>query len=139
MKIVLILMMLLNLSTAYAVDLEEHDFDGNFKMDVPCGSSFEKTSLDLGLDINPTKVYQDFENDINISYRWTLNEQQLLNDILDTLREEPNVKLTQENDLYLITTEKYHIVLFDKDQKIFAVSAGNLDFNTLKEMANSVS
>ena len=36
-------------------------------------------------------------------------------------------------------TTSSRAIIFDKDQKIFAVSAGNLDFNTLKEMANSVS
>ena len=52
------------MTTAYALDLETHDFDGHFKMDVPKGSSIKQ--------INDTYeggvIYEDSANKINITY-----------------------------------------------------------------------
>ena len=131
-------MILLNLSAVGAVDLEEHDFDGAFKMDVPYGSDFEKTSSFFGLDIGPTKVYQDFKNEINISSISVSDDEKYFNEMIETIEKEPNVNMTKENELYLITTEKYNIILFEKNHEIFAISAGNLGFDSLKSMAKSM-
>ena len=45
--------------------------------------------------------------------------------------------IPKEDELYLITTEKYNIVLFEKNHKIFAISAGDLAFDSMKHMAKS--
>jgi hypothetical protein len=132
--LLVVLMALLSLSAVNAMD-----FDGNFEMDVPKNTSFEKTSSFFGLDIGNTKVYQDFENDINISYISVNDDGKYFNDMIETIEKEPNVNLTKEDDLYLITTERFNIILFNKNHEIIAVSASGLDFDELKEMANSVS
>lgn len=129
-----ILMALLGLNGVNAMD-----FDGNFKMDIPNGTSFEKTSSFFGLDIGNAKVYQDFENDINISYISINDDGKYFKDMIETIKNEPGVNLTKEDDLYLIETERFHIVLFEKNHEIIAVSAGGLGFDEMKEMANSAS
>lgn len=137
LKKIIILAILLNLCAVGAADLQEHDFDGDFKMDVPYGTDFEKTSSFFGLDIGPTKVYQDFKNDINISYISVSDDEKYFNEMIETIENEPNVNMTKEDELYLITTEKYNIVLFEKNHKIFAISAGDLAFDSMKHMAKS--
>ena len=137
--IILALIVLLNLSGANASDFENHDFDSAFQMDVPNGSSFKKISSLFGLDIGNTRVYQDFENDINISYARVDDDGKYLNDMVRTIENEPGVNLTKEDGLYLIETGKFNIVLFDKNHNIVAISAGNLDFDILKATANSLS
>ena len=136
--ILLILIIFLNLSAVCGVDFENHDFEGNFQMEVPRESCFEKTSSFFGLDIGNTKVYQDFENNINISYASVDDDEKYLDDMVRTIENDSRANITKEDGLYLITTEKFHIVLFDKNHKIIAISAGNLDFDNMKEMANSL-
>lgn len=52
------------MTTAYALDLETHDFDGHFKMDVPKNATIKQVSdtYDEGV------VYDDSTNKINITY-----------------------------------------------------------------------
>jgi hypothetical protein len=129
---------LLALSSANAVELEEYDFDGNFKMDVPAGYEFANENSFFGIDIGATKVYQDREDNINVSFAGYINDEQCFNDMIKTIKEEPNVNLAQKQDFYLIKTEKFNIVLFKKDHKIVAISSADLDFKTLMKMADSV-
>ena len=131
-------MILLNLCAVNAIDFQEHDFDGDFKMDVPYNCNLEKTSSFFGLDIGSTKVYQNPENDINISYISVDDDAKYFNEMIEAIEKEPNINLTKEDDLYMIATEKYHIVLFDRNHEIIAISAADLDFDDMKEMAQSL-
>ena len=136
LKTIIILMILINLGTASAVDLQRHDFEGKFQMDVPYKSSFEKDTF-FGLDIGPARVYHDFKNDLNVSYVSVSDDDKYFNDMIETIEKEPNVNMTKDNSIYLISTEKFNIALFHENHKIIAISAGNLDFDAIKEMANS--
>ena len=134
---IITLIILLNLGAVHGADFESHDFDGNFRMDVPSGSSFEKLNTLFGLDIGPSNAYRDFENDMNISYSSVGDDDKYFNDMIKTMKEEPNVDVAKEGDLYLITTEKYHMVVFHENHKIIAISAANPDFDCMKKMAKS--
>lgn len=134
----LALVALLALSSANAADFEEYDFEGNFKMDVPAGCEFANENSFFGFDISPTKVYHNREDNINVSFAGYINDEQCFSDMIKTIKEEPNVNMTQKQDLYLIKTEKFNIVLFKKDHKIVSISSADLDFKTLMRMADSV-
>lgn len=133
----LFLAVLLSLNAICAAEMEEHDFDGNFQMEVPAGYTFTDENSFFGIDINPTKAYHDSKNNINISVSGYINDEECFSDMLKTLKAEPNVNLTQKEDNYLIKTEKFNIVLFKKEHKIVSISSDRLDFNTLTVMADS--
>jgi hypothetical protein len=130
-------MALVTLTPIQAVTMQEYDFDGNFLMDVPEGCSFVNRNSFLGIDIYPTKVYQDFENSINISFANVYDDDKYYSDMINALKGEPDINLTQNGDRYLIKTEKFNIVLFKKDHNIVAISSAKLDFDTLNAMADS--
>ena len=135
--ITLILAALVMLTPIQAVPMQEYDFDGNFKMDVPIGCSFVNRNSFFGIDLPPTKVYQDFENNINVSLADVHDNDRYYSDLTNALKEEQDIDLRQNGDRCLIKTEKFNIVLFKKDDKTVAISSGNLDFDTLNTMANS--
>ena len=133
----LFLAVLLSLNPICAAEMEEYNFDGNFQMEVPVGYTFTDENSFFGININPTKIYHDSKNNINVSFAGYINDEQCFSDMLKTIKTEPNVNLTQKGDNYLIKTEKFNIVLFKKDHKIVSLSSDTLDFKTLARMADS--
>ena len=67
--IVLAVFCLFAVSAAYALDLQSHDFDGHFTMDVPKDASIKKVNESYEGGV----VYTDSKNNINITYTDSVN------------------------------------------------------------------
>ena len=124
-------------SVTSAIELESHDFDGKFKMDVPKGASFKKIT-DSEAEYNGGIIYSDSSNDLNV----TLVENDEVNDdfvaeLIGNLKKETGAEVTANGDLNIVSVDSYKEVIFNDGNKMVMIVTSQLDLDTITAMAQS--
>lgn len=120
------------------VELESHDFDGNFKMDIPKGASFKETT-DSEASYNGGIVYTDSSNDINITF--VENDEvddKFVSELVGNLKKETGAEVTKNGNLNVVSVDPYNEVIFNDGNKMIMIVTSQLDLDTLTAMAQSV-
>ena len=132
-----------------AIDLQTHDFDGHFKMDVPKGISFEKTNNTPDKSINVTMNYKNYTEKINIIYAQSAGaKDNLLKYYEDLAKNDTNITVKSFNNTTilhfkgdnLIGEDNYHdmaisgdntkyILLQCDNETLMNSMAGSIKFN----------
>ena len=119
------------------VELESHDFDGNFKMDIPKGASFKETT-DSEASYNGGIVYTDSSNDINITF--VENDEvddKFVSELVGNLKKETGAEVTTNGNLNVVSVGPYNEVIFNDGNKMIMIVTSQLDLDTLTAMAQS--
>lgn len=126
------------ISPACSIELEEHDFDGFFQMDVPVNDSFVKDSILIDPDIYGTVIFHDLTNEITVTHFYRCNNETYVNDTLDNLAINPDIEIYRDGDYNFIKANDANATLYQKGNKVIMISSSSLDFDTLKLMVDSV-
>lgn len=120
------------------VELESHDFDGNFKMDVPKGASIKETT-DSEAKYNGAIVYTDSTNDLNITYveNDDVNDK-YVDEVITNLEKETGAKVTKNGNLNVVSVGPWNEVIFNDGNKMMMIVTSQLDLDTITSMAQSV-
>lgn len=120
------------------VELGSHDFDGNFKMDVPKKASFKETT-DSEAQYNGAIVYTDSTNDLNITYveNDEINDR-YVDEVISNLEKETGAEVTKNGNLNVVSVDPYNEVIFNDGNKMIMIVTSQLDLDTLTAMAQSV-
>lgn len=120
------------------VELESHDFDGNFKMDVPKKASFKETT-DSEAQYNGAIVYTDSTNDLNITYveNDEINDK-YVGEVISNLEKETGAEVTKNGNLNVVSVGPWNEVIFNDGNKMMMIVSSQLDLDTVTAMAQSV-
>lgn len=126
---------LLMVSAVAAIELTSHDFDGNFKMDVPKNASIKKTDSDGFLET--AVCYEDSANHINITYDDDLEvTNEFVKQTIDKLKK-AGAKVITKDKTSIVKSDHYTDVIFYDGNKFLMVESEQVDADTLESMVNS--
>lgn len=127
-------------------NLEKHDFDSYFTMDIPKGISFEKKEGTPSKNINFTVNYKEKNQTINIIYTESFGAK---NDLLkyyeDFAKNDPNITLNTTNNTTIIhfkgnniigETNYHDLAISGDDNRYLLIQCDNESL--MKSMANSI-
>jgi hypothetical protein len=129
-----------------STNLEKHDFDSYFTMDIPKGISFEKKEGMPSKDINFTVNYKEKQGRINIIYTESIGaKDNLLKYYEDFAKNDPNITLNTTNnttvvhfkDTNFIGETNYHdLAISGDDDRYLLIQCDNESL--MKSMAKSI-
>ncbi len=127
-------------------NLEKHDFDSYFTMDIPKGISFEKKEGTPSKNVNLTVNYKEKNETINIIYTESFGAK---NDLLkyyeDFAKNDPNITLNTTNNTTIIhfkgdniigETNYHDLAISGDDNRYLLMQCDNESL--MKSMANSI-
>ncbi|WP_458452917.1 hypothetical protein [Methanobrevibacter sp.] len=127
-----------SVSVNSTVELESHDFDSNFKMDVPKKASFKETT-DSEAQYNGAIVFTDSTNDLNITYveNDEINDK-YMDEVISNLEKETGAEVTKNGNLNVVSVGPWNEVIFNDGNKMMMIVSSQLDLDTVTAMAQSV-
>ena len=132
------IIIVVTLTPSFAMGLQPHEFSHGFKMDVPLNSSFEEVPILIDPDPYGTTIYEDSVNDINVTFFAHCEKKTFVGDKIIDLVDNHDFELTRENGLHILSNGSLNIVVFDKDEKVVAISSSDMGPDMLKAMAYSI-
>ena len=127
-------------------NLENHDFDSYFTMDVPKGISFEKKEGTPSKNINFTVNYKEKNETINIIYAESVGaKDNLLKYYEDFAKNDPNITLNTTNNTTIIhfkgnniigETNFHDLAISGDDNRYLLIQCDNESL--MKSMASSI-
>lgn len=127
-------------------NLEKHDFDSYFTMDIPKGISFEKKEGIPSKDINYTVNYKEKNEKINIIYTESNGaKDNLLTYYEDFAKNDPNITLNTTNNTTVVhfkgnnfigETNFHDLAISGDDNRYLLIQCDNESL--MKSMAQSI-
>ncbi len=134
----LFVLALLTFTPCFATDLQHHEFNSNFKMDVPVNSSFEEVPILIDPDPYGTIIYEDSLNNISVTFFAHCENKNFVGDEIIDLVNNHDFELEREGKLHLLSNGSLEIIVFDKDDKVVVISSSDMGRDTLRAMANTI-
>lgn len=119
-------------------ELKSQDFHGLFKMDVPKDSDFGDTENYDKKMATDSITYEDEVNNVSIHYIDDEDfDDQVVKDTVDGLKQQ-GAEVTTDGNLYIISANGANEIIFHDGPKTVMLSSGQLDSDTLTDMAKSI-